>query len=168
MKPVLFFIVTAVIVLFLSSGNSIAKHESDHPLSNEDWGMVQKNVDLLDTYNYMPSLLPIIMRNRDTLQLTPEQVKIFRTWRKENYTRMVNLMNKIIENRISFKQASLDAKTSNKELAESQVNILTLQQELLSIKLSCRKQIIDTFTDEQWDSLSFVLSDHPKLAGFVK
>ena len=168
MKVFPYLIMSFLILFLLSGGNATAKHKSDHPLSDEEWKMILDNVELLDAYNYMPTLLPIIIRNSDTLQLNSEQIKAFRTWRKNNFTQMVNVMNEIIENRISFKRISLDRKTPNNELVERQIKILTLQQELLSIKLSCRKQIIDTFSDDQWDNLSFVLLDHPKLAGFVQ
>ena len=74
-----------------------AMHESGHDLSNEEWLIVKNRIELLDSLNYMPTLLPTIMRNRDILQLTDQQIKSFRDWRKEHYANMVNTMNEIIE-----------------------------------------------------------------------
>ena len=80
---------------FLVSASQ-AKHNSDHPLSADDWKEVMNKVDLLEPSGLMPMLMPTIMLNRDTLQLTDEQVNAFRAWRKKNYTHMVNIMNEVI------------------------------------------------------------------------
>jgi len=76
---------------------ALAKHNSDHPLSPEDWNEVKEKVELLEAAGLMPTLLPVILSNRDALQLTDKQVSAFRAWRKKNYTNMVNIMNEIIE-----------------------------------------------------------------------
>ena len=51
-----------------------AKHNSDHPLSPEDWKDIMDRVVLLEDSGLMPMLLPIIMGNQDALQLTDEQI----------------------------------------------------------------------------------------------
>ncbi len=156
-----------IIISFLISSPLYAMHESGHDLSDEEWSTVKDRVELLDNINYMPTLLPTIIKNRDVLQLTNQQIKVFRDWRKQHYGNMVKTMNKIIEKRIDFKKAALNLEVSNDELFEMQNNILTMQRNLLKIKLNCRKTLVDTFTDEQWDNFVFVLSDHPKLASFL-
>ena len=93
-----------------------AMHESGHDLSDEEWLIVKGRVELLDSLNYMPTLLPTIMRNRDVLQLTDQQIKSFRDWRKQHYRNMVKTMNEIIEKRVAFKKVALDPKTSSDEL----------------------------------------------------
>jgi len=152
-----FFLVTA----------AQAKHNSDHPLSAEDWKEVMNKVDLLEPSGLMPMLMPIIMLNRDTLQLTDEQVNAFRAWRKKNYTHMVNIMNEVIEKMVQFRIESLSPEVSNERLLAFQSEIQDLQRQLLKIKLSCRKLIMTTFTDEQWDNFAFVVSDNPRLASLV-
>ena len=71
------------ITFFLLVTASQAKHNSDHPLSAEDWKEVMNKVDLLEPAGLMPMLMPIIMLNRDTLQLTDEQVNAFRACASE-------------------------------------------------------------------------------------
>jgi hypothetical protein len=144
-----------------------ARHNSDHPLSPEDWKEVSEKVILLEDSGLMPMLLPIIMRNRDALQLTDEQVGMFRSWRKKNYTNMVNLMNKIIEEKVQFRVESLSPRISSDRLIAFQSEIQELQRQLLKIKLSCRKNLMTTFTDEQWDNFAFIISDNPKLASLM-
>jgi hypothetical protein len=117
--------------------------------------------------NYMPVLLPIIMKNRDALGLTSQQVDHFRSWRKKHYVPMVNIMNDIIEQRLAFKKASLNPAISNDELFELQTKSLKYQKELLSIKLSCRKVLVENFTEEQWDNFKFIVSDDPMIASFI-
>ena len=73
------------------------KHDSHHPLTADDWKEVMNKVLLLEDSGLMPTLLPTIMRNRDTLALTEEQINSFRALRKKNYTNMVNIMYEIIE-----------------------------------------------------------------------
>jgi hypothetical protein len=144
-----------------------AKHESAHPLSEEDWATIERNIKLIDNMNYMPVLLPIIMKNRDALGLTSQQVDHFRSWRKKHYVPMVNIMNDIIEQRLAFKKASLNPAISNDELFELQTKSLKYQKELLSIKLSCRKVLVENFTEEQWDNFKFIVSDDPMIASFI-
>jgi hypothetical protein len=157
-----------VLVALLLLGNTAqARHNSDHPLSAEDWKEVMNKVDLLEPSGLMPMLMPTIMLNRDTLQLTDEQVNAFRAWRKENYTHMVNVMNEIIEKMVQFRIESLSPEVTNEHLLAFQSQIQELQRQLLKIKLSCRELIMATFTDEQWENFAFVVADNPKLASLM-
>jgi hypothetical protein len=144
-----------------------AKHDSHHPLTADDWKEVMSKVLLLENSGLLPTLLPVIMRNRDTLALTEEQVSAFRAWRKENYTNMVNIMNEIIEKMVQFRIKSLSPDFSNEHLLSFQSEIHDLQRQLLKLKLSCRELVVTTFTDEQWENFAFVVSDDPKLASLM-
>ena len=144
-----------------------AKHNSDHPLSPEDWKDIMDKVVLLEDSGLMPMLLPIIMGNQDALQLTDEQISSFRAWRKKNYTSMVNIMNKIIEEKVQFRIESLSPRISSDRLLAFQSEIQELQRQLLKLKLSCREQLMTSFTDEQWDNFAFIISDNPKLASLM-
>lgn len=156
-----------VVVCALLGGPVSAKHDSDHPLSADDWKEVMEKVVLLEDSGLMPSLLPVIMSNRDALQLSDEQIAAFRAWRKNNYTRMVNIMNAVIEKKVQFRIESLSPDISSDHLLAFQGDLHELQRELLKIKLSCRELLMATFTQEQWDNLAFILSDHPKLASLI-
>ena len=57
----------------------LASHDSDHPLSADEWKEVMGKVVLLEDSGLVPTLLPTIMRNRDMLELTDEQ------WEKFNF-----------------------------------------------------------------------------------
>ena len=96
-----------LVALLLLGSSAQAKHNSDHPLTDEDWKEVMSKVELLEPSGLMPMLMPTIMLNRDTLQLTDEQVNAFRAWRQKNYTHMVNVMNEIIEKVVQFRIESL-------------------------------------------------------------
>ena len=144
-----------------------AKHNSEHPLSDEDWQEVMNKVVLLEDSGLMPTLLPTIMRNRDILQLTDEQVNSFRAWRKSNYTNMVNVMNEIIEKMVQFRVDSLNPNVSARQLIASQSEIQELQRQLLKIKLSCRNLVVESFTATQWENFAFVVADNPRLASLM-
>jgi hypothetical protein len=124
-------------------------------------------VVLLEQSGLMPTMLPVIMRNRDTLELTDEQVNGFRAWRKKNYTNMVNIMNQVIEKMVQFRVSSLSPEVSREQLLAFQFEIHGLQRQLLEIKLSCRELVMTSFTDEQWENFAFVVADNPRLASLV-
>ena len=155
------------IAFFLLVTVSQAAHNSEHQLSTEDWKEVMNRVNLLEPSGLMPMLMPIIMLNRDALQLTDDQVNAFHAWRKKNYTHMVNIMNEVIEKMVRFRIESLSPDVSKEQLLASQSEIQELQRQLLKIKLSCRELIMTTFTDEQWDNFAFIVSDNPRLSSLI-
>ena len=146
---------------------ALAKHNSDHPLTTDDWKEVMDKVFLLESSGLMPTLLPVIMRNQDTLELTDEQINAFRAWRKKNYTHMVNVMNEIIEKSVQFRVAALSPRITSDDLHVLQSEIQDLQRQLLKIKLSCRELVTTSFTERQWESFAFVVADNPKLASLM-
>ena len=146
---------------------ALAKHNSDHPLSADDWKEVMDKVVLLESSGLMPTLLPVIMRNQDTLELTDDQINEFRAWRKKSYTHMVNVMNEIIEKSVQFRVAALSPDISSDDLYVLQSEIHDLQRQLLKIKLSCRELVTTSFTETQWDNFAFVVADNPKLASLM-
>jgi hypothetical protein len=152
--------------LFICS-TAQAKHDSNHPLTAEDWKEVMDKVVLLEGSGLMPTLLPVIMRNRDTIELTDEQVNSFRAWRKKNYTHMVNIMNETIEKSVEFRVAALSPRITSDQLYVFQSEIQELQRELVKIKLSCRELVTTSFTDAQWENFAFVIADNPKLASLM-
>ena len=146
---------------------ALAKHNSDHPLSADDWKEVMDKVVLLESSGLMPTLLPVIMRNQDTLELTNDQINAFRAWRKKNYTHMVNVMNEIIEKSVQFRVAALSPRITSAELYVLQSEIQDLQRQLLKIKVSCRELVTTSFTETQWENFAFVVADNPKLASLM-
>lgn len=156
-----------IVALFFLFTTAQAKHNSDHPLTADDWRDVMDKVVLLESSGLMPTLLPVIMRNQDTLELTDEQINAFRAWRKKNYTHMVNVMNEIIEKSVQFRVAALSPRITNDDLYVLQAEIQDLQRQLLKIKLSCRELVTSSFTETQWENFAFVVADNPKLASLV-
>lgn len=160
-----YWMILLLCVLFVSP--AMAKHASDHPLTDDDWKEVMDKIVLLEDAGLMPTVLPTVLRNRDMLQLTTDQIRMFRAWRKQNYVGMVNLMNKIIEKTVEFKSASLSPRVSKQRLLAFQGEIRDLQRQLLKIKLSCREIMMSTFTDEQWENFAFVVADDPRLGSLL-
>ena len=156
-----------LLTFFFTCSTALAKHDSDHPLTTDDWKEVMDKVVLLEDSGLMPTLLPVIMRNQDTLELTNEQINGFRAWRKQNYTHMVNVMNEIIEKSVQFRVAALSPDITSDHLYVLQSEIQELQRQLLKIKLSCRELVTTSFTDTQWENFAFVVADNPKLASLI-
>jgi hypothetical protein len=101
------------------------------------------------------------------LELSNAQLKAFRDWRKAHYPGMVDLMNEIIQRRITLTKASLDDQISKDEILAQQKIIFSLQEDLFRIRLSCREVIISTFSPNQWENLAFVLEEYPRYAGLL-
>jgi hypothetical protein len=167
MEDVVMKYFSIIVALFFLFTTAQAKHNSDHPLTADDWRDVMDKVVLLESSGLMPTLLPVIMRNQDTLELTDEQINAFRAWRKKNYTHMVNVMNEIIEKSVQFRVAALSPRITNDDLYVLQAEIQDLQRQLLKIKLSCRELVTSSFTETQWENFAFVVADNPKLASLM-
>ena len=150
---------------FLASAADLSQ---PNPLSDSEWDKVREHVELLDKISFVPSLLPVIMKHQDTLNLSDDQRAAFRGWRKQNYKKMVDLMNEIIGQRIALSKAALDPSADSNQLISQQEAILQLQEELLRVRLSCRELVLTTFSPEQWSSLAFVLEEYPNFAGLMQ
>jgi hypothetical protein len=137
------------------------------PLSDQQWDATHTQVSLLDKVAYLPSLLPVIMRHRGAIGLSYQQTQAFRLWRKDNYQKIVDLMNEIIQHRIELSRWSLNAELSNDQILDKQQEIFDLQEQVLRIRLSCRQIVLSTFSVQQWDSLGFVLEEYPQFAGLL-
>jgi len=123
-----------------------------------DTGDLDKKLELLDKISYHPSLLPIIMQNSDYLELTQDQLKRLTEWRKKNAPAMLEKMEEVAKGRIDFVDRSLDPKTSQEDLVREQHHLFKLQEEVLAYKLSCRQNILQTFTLKQWDALQLIMA----------
>ena len=120
---------------------------------------IDNKLPYLDKISYIPGLLPILLKNRDYLELTPQQVELFQHWRKENSKPMYSKMKEIVRGRSEFIDASLNPEVTPEELIERQKSLFKLEEEVLAYKLSCRKNIISTFTKQQWENLYFLLNE---------
>ena len=72
---------------------------------------------------------------------------------------MLEKMEEVAKGRIDFVERSLNPKTSEAELVREQHHLFKLQEEVLSYKLSCRQNILQTFTPKQWDALQLIMAD---------
>jgi hypothetical protein len=137
---------------------------ADAPEENEleiiDWGKAKKQMKMLSQMGYHPFLMPLIMENRDTIGLSNAQVKVFRDWRNKYRVPLIHTMNRIIQERVAFNRISLNPRTSEEVLRAKQEEIFKLHKKVLEYQLSCRRNILDTFTDEQWEEFQFVLTEN--------
>ena len=154
-------------MLLLATGRAPAEPSHGGTLGEAEWERLGQRVALLDRIAYIPSLLPVIMKNRHALDLSDHQVAQFRAWYRGHYQDMVDLMNAIIARRIELSQAALDPGIDGARLLADQQVILGMQQDLLRLRLSCRDLMVNSFTAEQWSDLAFVLETYPNLAGLI-
>ena len=125
-----------------------------------DWGLAFKRMKMLSPMGFHPFLMPLIMKNRDFIELTPEQLRVFKRWRDKNRVPMLHTMDKIIYERNLFNKLALQPDTSNEVLMTKQREIFKLHEKVLEYQLSCRRNILDTFSAEQWDNFRFVLGEN--------
>jgi len=139
------------------NGQGEAANSEPDPI---DWALEKERTKMLSQMGYHPFLMPLIMENRDAIGLSNEQVKVFRAWRSKNRVPLLHAMNQIIQERLAFQRIALNPKTSEEVLLAKQEEIFKLHKKVLKYQLSCRRSILDTFTDEQWDEFRFVLTEN--------
>jgi hypothetical protein len=120
---------------------------------------IEASIEKLDKLNYLPNLLPVILKNRDFIGLTDEQLAALDDWRKVNKAPMLATMKEIAHKRVEIKEAALSPTISSARLMQMQNEIFRLQREVLEYKLSCRDRVTRTFTNENWISFYMVLAD---------
>lgn len=139
----------------------------DIALDETYWKELKQKTELVDELAFIPVILPVLMTNRDALQLTDEQIAHFMDWRENNLASVLKTSSLIVQKRLELKKATFDPSISETGLLAMQNEIFDLHRKVMSLKLSCRTHMMTTFTEEQWDNFSFILSDHPKFASLI-
>lgn len=125
-----------------------------------DWDLAKQRMLMLSQMGYHPFLMPLVMENRDAIGLDNKQIAVFREWRNKNRVPLIHTMNKIIQERAAFQRIALNPATREEVLYAKQEEIFKLHRKVLKYQLSCRRNILDTFNEEQWDNFRFVLAEH--------
>jgi hypothetical protein len=150
-----------VCVLLIGCGQVAAEGvNGQDDLDLIDWNLAKERMKLLSQMGYHPFLMPLIMENRDMLALTKEQIKTFKDWRTKYRVPLIHSMNQIIIARVAFQRISLNPDTTEEVLLAKQAEIFKLHKKVLKYQLSCRRNILDTFTEEQWDNFRFLLIEN--------
>jgi hypothetical protein len=125
-----------------------------------DWDLARQRMSMLSQMGFHPFLMPLIMENRDAIGLENDQIKTFREWRSKYRVPLIHAMNEIIRARSDFQRIALNPKTREEVLFAKQEEIFRLHRKVLKYQLSCRRSILDTFNDEQWDNFRFLLTEN--------
>ena len=149
-----------VIFLTLFCTQAISEQAQKDELDVIDWTLAKKRMALLSQLGYHPFLMPLIMENRDMLGLTREQVSAFKEWRSKYRVPLIHTMNQIINQRTAFQRIALSPDTTEEVLLAKQAEIFKLHKKVLKYQLSCRRNILDTFNEEQWDNFKFLLIEN--------
>jgi len=142
------------LILLFTSQLSFAGSAVNHDMSDID-----SSIEKLDNINYLPSLLPVIIRHKDFIGLTDEQLGKLEGWRKKNREPMLAAMKEAARKRVEIKQAALSPTVSSARLQQMQNDIFRLDREILEYKLSCRDHVVQTFNNENWDSFFLILAE---------
>lgn len=145
-------LITILAGFFLISGTALAE------LSDSD-RLLEQHAEKMDKINYLPALLPVILDNRDVIELTDNQFDTLLAWRKNNRVDVVAVMNEIVRKRVDIKKAALSPEVTASTLLKMQSNIFSLQRIVMEYKMSCRDLVIDTFDRNNWDGFYFVLAE---------
>ena len=145
-------LITLLAGFFLISGSALAD------LSDSD-RLLEQHAEKLDKINYLPALLPVILDNRDVIELTDSQVDTLLTWREINREDVIAVMNEIVRKRVDIKKAALSPEVTASTLMKMQSDVFSLQRKVLEYKLSCRDLVINTFDRNNWDGFYFVLAE---------
>jgi hypothetical protein len=146
--------------IMVASCGAVQAQDANSDLDLIDWDLAKQRMAMLSQLGYHPFLMPLIMENRDAIGLSNEQVRVFREWRNRYRVPLIHTMNQIIAERVAFQKIALNPRTSEEVLLAKQNEIFKLHKKVLDYQLSCRRTILDTFTDEQWDNFRFVLTEN--------
>ena len=145
-------LITILAGFFLISESALANlSDSDH--------LLEQHAEKLDKINYLPALLPVILNNRDVIELTDSQFDTLLRWRKINREDVIAVMNEIVRKRVEIKNAALSPEVTASTLMKMQSDVFNLQRKVLEYKLSCRDLVINTFNRNNWDGFYFVLAE---------
>jgi hypothetical protein len=162
---------SALVSVIAFAGLSPQAHSAPQPAdkpTDSQWQLIGEQVQQLSSISFVPSLLPVLMRHRDAIELTESQLVALRAWRAQYYQPMVGAMNEIIQWRIALSRDSLNPAIEAEQLIAEQQAIFSLQAEVMRLRLSCRELIVRTFTPTQWENLAFVLEEEPAFAGLMQ
>ena len=152
--------IAGLTLLFFAMSCVAGQNVAENDIDLIDWALAKKHMSMLSQMGYHPFLMPLIMENRDVIGLSNEQVKVFRKWRNKNRVPLIHAMNRIIQERTAFQRIALNPKTREEVLRAKQQEIFKLHKKVLEYQLSCRRNILDTFTEKQWEEFTFVLTEN--------
>lgn len=137
----------------------IASHSSlAGPTPGQKEHDINSYIEKLDNISYLPSLLPVILSNKEFIGLTDEQVDKLEHWREQNREPLLAVMKQAAQKRVEIKEAAISPTVSSARIQQMQNDIFRLQREILEYKLSCRDQVVQTFNNENWESFFLVLA----------
>lgn len=112
--------------------------------------------------NAVPMLMPYLVQKAETLQLTPEQIKIFAKWRAENMSPALISATAINESDKKIKKAVMSG-ASDSEIMAMYMQVNEIRMALAKRTLNCHRLVQSTLTTEQWQQLSVMYLKRHKL-----
>ncbi len=100
--------------------------------------------------NPMPNLMRIAMGNAELLHLTQEQKEALKSWSKTNKPKMLEMMQKVINEEHMLLENALT--TDNDSAKEAEVMLETRKQ-IIALKTKCRANLKNVLTKEQYAQL---------------
>lgn len=143
-------------ILVLASISYTAMADNDDDTTSIEH---HKYIDKLDRINFLPSLLPVIIKNSDVIELDDNQLQTLLEWRDKNRDGVIATMNEVAHKRLEIKQAAMSPEISSSRLIQMQNDVFRLQREILEYKLSCRDLVINTFDRNNWEGFFMVLAE---------
>lgn len=115
----------------------------------------------LETYlSPAPSLMPILVKQADALDLTAQQQTRLADWRKVAQPGREKLEKEIAAGRLAVNQAMLDGKNNN-EVQKLMRDVQRKEIKLVVGKLACRDNAKKVLTPEQWSKLIALYQAQP-------
>jgi hypothetical protein len=141
------------LIALISVSASADTKNAEHSLEQHQY------IEKLDSVNFLPSFLPVIIENSDIIELTDTQLQILLQWRDKNRDDVIHAMNEVARKRLEIKESALSPEISSSRLIQMQNEVFRLQREVLEYKLSCRDLIVNTFNSKNWEGFFLVLAE---------
>jgi len=110
------------------------------------------NVDdkVLKHVNPMPNLMRVVMKYKDELQLTENQITAINLWKQSNKPRIKKLIQKVMEQEKNLHEMALN---SDSHLVAEAQKMLDNRKNIIILKAQCRANLKSFLKKEQWEKL---------------
>jgi len=149
LKPTLLAISVGALAI-TAPATSLAEHHGEKPQKQSKITKLSPEfMKQLDHASFLPNIMKHLMKNKKTLELSPEQMKALKGYNKTNSPKVKAMVKAVIELEAKAKQLTLD-NYPPEAIMEVGGNSIQARHDLMMAKLRCRDFVKATLTAKQY------------------
>lgn len=140
------YCLTIFTIALVSLSFAVSADSADKPGDKKQMMAMMKHV------SPMPSLMPVVIKNADLLELSKEQTEALAKERKKRHAQVHTLASEIMADESKILQATLDGKPKA-EIHKMSQAVMDKRLIIIDAKAGCRDIVRKALNDEQWNEL---------------